>query len=226
MRKLVSFAAVAASLAVAPAAMAGVTIQAGPSFVQPSENVMLNVDLVPGDNVLRGTTNQTNSVVVFQSGTDNLVSPSQGQASIQAIGAGASDGLGQLAFSLQNGGTFSQAEFNVLAASAGGITLSALDAANRVIASISPTISTSGQNFFGFLADGSTPISSIQIRAAAGTNISSIGQFRLGGVSSAVAALPEPGTWAMMLIGFGMIGFSMRRKTGQSKDPAARLSRA
>lgn len=28
---------------------------------------------------------------------------------------------------------------------------------------------------------------------------------------NAVAAVPEPGTWAMMLLGFGAIGFSMRR---------------
>lgn len=27
-----------------------------------------------------------------------------------------------------------------------------------------------------------------------------------------VAAVPEPGTWAMMLLGFGAIGFSMRRR--------------
>ena len=26
------------------------------------------------------------------------------------------------------------------------------------------------------------------------------------------AAVPEPGTWAMMLLGFGAIGFSMRRR--------------
>ncbi|UUR06953.1 FxDxF family PEP-CTERM protein [Sphingomonas glaciei] len=28
---------------------------------------------------------------------------------------------------------------------------------------------------------------------------------------NAIAAVPEPGTWAMMLLGFGAIGFSMRR---------------
>jgi hypothetical protein len=27
-----------------------------------------------------------------------------------------------------------------------------------------------------------------------------------------MAAVPEPGTWAMMLLGFGAIGFSMRRR--------------
>lgn len=30
--------------------------------------------------------------------------------------------------------------------------------------------------------------------------------------SSAVAAVPEPATWALMLVGFGGIGFAMRRK--------------
>lgn len=30
--------------------------------------------------------------------------------------------------------------------------------------------------------------------------------------SSLVAAVPEPGTWAMMLLGFGAVGSSMRRK--------------
>lgn len=34
------------------------------------------------------------------------------------------------------------------------------------------------------------------------------------------SALPEPGTWAMMLLGFGMIGAGMRRQ----KDKAARLN--
>lgn len=31
-------------------------------------------------------------------------------------------------------------------------------------------------------------------------------------VGSEVGAVPEPGTWAMMLLGFGAIGFSMRRR--------------
>ena len=38
-----------------------------------------------------------------------------------------------------------------------------------------------------------------------------------GGVSLAVAAVPEPATWAMMLLGFAAVGFAMRRSKGQVK---------
>lgn len=34
---------------------------------------------------------------------------------------------------------------------------------------------------------------------------------------NAVAAVPEPATWAMMLFGFGVVGFSMRRRRSQLK---------
>ena len=37
-----------------------------------------------------------------------------------------------------------------------------------------------------------------------------------------VSAVPEPGTWAMMLLGFGAIGFTMRRR--QSKNVLAQLA--
>ncbi|WP_205479130.1 PEPxxWA-CTERM sorting domain-containing protein [Sphingomonas arenae] len=37
-----------------------------------------------------------------------------------------------------------------------------------------------------------------------------------------VSAVPEPGTWAMMLLGFGAIGFTMRRR--QAKGTLAQLA--
>ena len=41
------------------------------------------------------------------------------------------------------------------------------------------------------------------------------GQFALGGTLNPVTApaVPEPGTWAMLLLGFGMMGFAMRRRS-------------
>ena len=47
-------------------------------------------------------------------------------------------------------------------------------------------------------------------------------------VTAAVAAVPEPATWAMMIVGMGTIGFAMRRKTSRpaSSSPEGRIPRA
>lgn len=208
MRKAyVSLVATTSVIAMAVPAHATVTIEQSPSAVQPEENVQLNTDFVVGDNTLQGTTNQTGSTVVFTSSTDDLLAPPQGQARIEAV-----DGsLGALVFSLADLATFTSAEFNILASVGGPVTLSAYDASNLLLASLNSTLGSSGQNFFGFLADPSTPITSIGIVAGPNTVISSIGQFRLGGISTA-EPVPEPGTWALLLVGFGALGFAMRRR--------------
>lgn len=41
------------------------------------------------------------------------------------------------------------------------------------------------------------------------------GEGSYSGVISAVAAVPEPATWAMMIGGFGMIGGAMRRRSAK-----------
>ena len=38
--------------------------------------------------------------------------------------------------------------------------------------------------------------------------------------SSAVAAVPEPATWAMMLLGFAAVGFALRRRRSSAVQPA------
>ena len=40
--------------------------------------------------------------------------------------------------------------------------------------------------------------------------------------SSAAAAVPEPATWAMMIGGFGAVGFAMRRRAGFTRTIAVR----
>lgn len=44
-----------------------------------------------------------------------------------------------------------------------------------------------------------------------------IDDFRLG--SAATGAVPEPSTWAMMLLGFGAVGFAMRRRRNSIAAP-------
>jgi hypothetical protein len=210
---LLGSATAAIALSFASSAYAAVVIEQSPSSVQPEENVQLDIDKVPGDKEVRGTTNQTNSTVLFTSTSDNLLASPQGQAKITPIGS--DDGLNNLTFGLEDLSTFTSAEFNILASAAGTVTLNALDADGNIIETVDGNlfdIGDNGQNFFGFLADSSTPISSIQIIQGTAV-ITSIGQFRVGGV---MAAVPEPTTWMLMLMGMAGIGFSMRRKEKQT----------
>jgi hypothetical protein len=45
---------------------------------------------------------------------------------------------------------------------------------------------------------------------------SSYGQSRLGSITVGTGAVPEPATWAMMLVGFGGLGAVLRRRRGQA----------
>ena len=68
-----------------------------------------------------------------------------------------------------------------------------------------------GIRFFGFTSD--TAFSNVRFENATGTTNSD--GFSLDNVSfasAAVGAVPEPTTWAMMIIGFGAIGGAMRRR--------------
>ena len=82
-----------------------------------------------------------------------------------------------------------------------GFTFSATD---RVSFDIS---GTTGQGFFTINDD----LFSINLATGAGTRIGALGQTGIIGITAA-APVPEPGTWAMMLLGFGAVGYSLRRK--------------
>ncbi len=64
-----------------------------------------------------------------------------------------------------------------------------------------------GQNKFTLSGNGITSLA-----YTFNPGVDTAKQFRVEGVSPAV---PEPATWAMMLLGFGVLGFGMRRR---SKD--------
>jgi hypothetical protein len=49
-----------------------------------------------------------------------------------------------------------------------------------------------------------------RILSASFTNLPAINAFETA--NFAVGAVPEPATWAMMLLGFGAVGYSMRRR--------------
>ena len=65
-------------------------------------------------------------------------------------------------------------------------------------------VTSAGQSFYGFLYSTNTGINSYGFESAANTAIRA--------TTDISAAVPEPGSWALMIVGFGGIGFSMRRR--------------
>lgn len=96
------------------------------------------------------------------------------------------------------GSYFSTADFN-------GFVLSVLSGPDITSASVDASSGFAPADFF--VSDGDLFLN------FAGVNFSgfrsSVINFTTAG---ATAAVPEPATWAMLLIGFGAVGFSMRRR--------------
>ena len=93
--------------------------------------------------------------------------------------------------------------FEVNGVSIGSTTYNPGDSANRML------------NFvFGSIASGSTDYTLSAF--VSGPVCSGCGAVQFGTTSSftlnSTAAVPEPATWAMMLLGFGAVGFGMRRQ--------------
>lgn len=63
-----------------------------------------------------------------------------------------------------------------------------------------------------------TLATSVVVSASGGDNLYSIGEVQFGG--TAVNAVPEPATWAMMIGGFGLLGAASRRRTRTARVTA------
>ena len=92
-------------------------------------------------------------------------------------------------------------------------TLSAVDASGNAEMDefFSYLLSPSGANRFAFQAVNGESITNLAYNIVGGT-ASGIRQVRIASADAGVPVVPEPGTWAMMLMGFGAAGFAMRRR--------------
>jgi hypothetical protein len=136
----------------------------------------------------------------FTSTTDRL----NGDASGQAVVTATSGLLNNLTFTV-SGSTFTTATFNLIGD--GSVTIFGTDAGGDAF-SEAFTLGT-GSNFFGIVATGGDVLTGFTVNSTSG--FQDLRQLRLGGVSVS-SAVPEPGTWAMMLLGFGGMGVAMRRR--------------
>ena len=206
MKTIVAAAAGALGLLAASQAFATITVTSTAPFPpNPPENVMLNANAA-GSTIL-GTSNKTSTAVTFTSSTDTLNATSNGQASISALDTK----LNALSISLSNPNLgFTAFEFNLNSNVSGPLTLVFTDQLGGTqTGTQSFNVSAHGSNFFDAIAANGELITNVSL---SGANLSSVGQVRLGGVTSLVRAVPEPASWALMIVGFGGIGAAMRRR--------------
>ena len=180
-------------------------------------NVLFNAGVQTGTTVVGQT--QSGTTVNFKGTTtvSNVIRANVGQARVEGdldtITATPNDtvGLTSLQFALASG-TFTNLEFNLFGAANGGIAFfEAIDDGGQLFNFNTAGYTLgNGSNFFGFQGIDGQSIASFSIRIAPGS-IQDVRQIRLDEVPG-VGAVPEPGTWAMMLLGFGAIGVGMRRR--------------
>ena len=184
----------------------GVTLCTSPGCVQPSSNVLFDTSMT--GNPVNGTLNDNPAIVIFTGNESLTTTASNGQARI----SGADGNLTQLTFGLANGATFNEVEFNLNALADGFVTLTFLGTGGTTLLVTDPlAISINGQNYFGGFGGAFT---SVNINST--VQLGDVRQVRLGGIAAVETAVPEAGTWAMMLLGFGAVGYGMRKSRRRS----------
>lgn len=197
--------------------------------------ILVRSSLIQGENVLfntgqqsattvTGFTNQSTRLVDFTS--SSTLRASGGQAKITGgLNAATNNPNDTVNFTnatidLQDGGLFNDAEFSLFGGNATAVNFTAIDDMGEVF-TFSNLALTNGQNQFGFQGINGETIRSISFTTVGGTGVQSLLQVRLnpsvsdgGGTPGGV--VPEPATWAMLIVGFGLTGVARRRQRSLS----------
>jgi hypothetical protein len=215
MKPIVTALLAGSMFSVTPAANAAIAIYLDePGLVSPDETVQFP-DQDPGTTVT-GKTNQTGTNVLFRS-SETLITPSQGAARIETTENPSS--LDNLIFNLDPTQALGFTEFefelhDVVGSAPTSVTLTyaGVGTCSNCVGNTRTMLLTNGSNWLSGLGTNGDYFTSIAFDTdGAGSN--DLRQLRVGGiVRSNTPMVPEPATWAMMLLGFGAIGAGMRRK--------------
>jgi hypothetical protein len=210
-------------------AAAFVSIAAVSSGPARADIVMVLASSIQGDNVLFNDGTQSGATVLghTQSGTivefagttfggGTTITANGGQARIE----GTPDArLTSLNWHLQGGNTFNDLEFNINTVlngpTGGGATSVSFTLYDDSLDpfSFNNYALSNGSNFFAFQGVNGQTISSIFMTFNGGNGVQDVRQIRLEEVT---AAVPEPSTWAMMLLGFAGVGYMTYRRRRQA----------
>lgn len=190
----------------------------------PSDNQGINVhndgSASTGTTVL-GELGQNSGIDVLFTGTTTdssnlMLSPGQGQATItgalNTATKNPNDTFNITSFNvaLEDNALFDWIELSL--AGTGTVSFSLLDDSGTTFTSDAmgafAYALTNGQNKFAFQAINGQSIAALSFTVTGG-GVETVKQVRIG---PAAAIVPEPTTWAMMLLGFGAVGYSMRRR--------------
>lgn len=187
-------------LAAAASASAAVVIDTGANG--PANK---NVDWTQeagGDNFVYGVINNTSIGVVVE-GAEDIKTSSEGGVVwiVPTVGSG----LDFLRFSL-DGYDFSSFEVDLKDPTGNNDTWSVTILTND---GTTETFNNFNGGFINAYGTGGTRISSVQFQTSG--DITGVGQVRFGGARE-IGVVPEPATWAMMIMGFGAAGALLRRR--------------
>ena len=220
-------AAACAAVFVAAPASAAIVLAPGGSAIQPAENLLFNNDPVNGL-AIAGLTNQTDTLVTVTGG-ETLVG-NGGQARVEAA-----DGRISSAFSYQGlsgqllgfdfadtSQAFNAAEFKIFVGrgTATVLTLTAFSTQGQMA---QQTFAIPSSGFFNLDATGGDLIDRFSF--AANGSVEDVRQIRIGGVQAisqaVVTGVPEPATWAMLILGFAALGAALRARRAATRAPSA-----
>lgn len=193
-------AALGLAFAAAPAQAAITLCSSGSSCV--SGTTTVNLGAFTDAAIVTGTVGIGGPLVTFTSTQGNL-STNTGAATVFTASG---DALTNLTFEILSG--FSAAEFNLESGTASSfvvwLTDSAGDIFNQTVTKLE------GSNIFDIIAPAGTTYTSATLVSTTGGGFADFKQLRV--VPAITSAVPEPGTWALMLLGFGGMGVALRRR--------------
>jgi hypothetical protein len=197
-------------------ARADLILTVGRSVVQPEENLLFNEDgLTSQGNPVQGITNNTDEVYNIY-GEEELVTPSGGQARVEATDGGFDFALID---ALRPSVFFTEFEANLMlgAARSASATITACNqfgACETLIFALG-----SGQNTFTVQSVDPQLINTVRIDTTA--DLHDIRQIRLGGVQEQQpppTPVSEPGVMGLLGLGLGMVALRARRAARPTGD--------